>query len=744
MKLLSACAALAGAVGLAQAQPVVIESSSTIPNPPGVEFVGWQTALDGNEAVILGFESVPSTGGGMVDDTIASAYLFRRSGNTWTFVRKLAEGRDDNEDDADSQYPVAMKDGVLAMLLPQLVVMERINGQWVQQQFDPAPPGDGDSPTDPTPAEPGDIEIDGGRIFIGGRSWGGSVSEKNPATGNWIFRASLKGDASGDGDGAVGGPVDIAPNWAAVASPYNWDDLPAPAVQVFQRAGTSWPLNVRLVAPAGHSFGSVAITDSELFIGDYERFGVGVWRRNSAGQWAVADRLRTVSDFMNGWSTDGLAYGNALEKSAQLVFKQGHNWDRQETVVNVFQKDANNVYRHVAMLVPKAGQDLGGFVSPSGTGVLVGINYFQLPASFGQHAVFQDTFSTGNGTGWTPLAGSQFTAVQSGDSRLFRQASVAGDAGAVLDGHDWTDQSIQADVRPRAVNGADRWVGLATRRADASNYYYVALRSSGTIQLKRNRAGSFSTLASASQSWALDRTYRLRLESVGTLHRAYVDGVLVLEARDGDLKHGQAALLSFRAAADYDNVVLSPRATQTIYFADHGPIRDVRVPNPAPWTYAGGSWQWDFDSSNDFFRQTTVTGDARAVIGPERINNTAQAVQARVRANTFGASADPWFGLMARYQNTSNYAYLSLRRSNALTLRKVVNGSIVELGSLPFTVTPGTWYKLRLEAVGSQLRAYVNGRVRLEATDPQPTNGRVGLVGFRTAADYDDIRAAVP
>ena len=46
--------------------------------------------------------------------------------------------------------------------------------------------------------------------------------------------------------------------------------------------------------------------------------------------------------------------------------------------------------------------------------------------------------------------------------------------------------------------------------------------------------------------------------------------------------------------------------------------------------------------------------------------------------------------------------------------------------------------------MGSALRAYVNGRLVLEATDPQPESGRVGLVGYRAAADYDDIHAVVP
>jgi hypothetical protein len=46
--------------------------------------------------------------------------------------------------------------------------------------------------------------------------------------------------------------------------------------------------------------------------------------------------------------------------------------------------------------------------------------------------------------------------------------------------------------------------------------------------------------------------------------------------------------------------------------------------------------------------------------------------------------------------------------------------------------------------VGSRLRTYVNGRLVLEATDSQPLIGQVGLVTYRTAADFDDIRAVVP
>ena len=115
-----------------------------------------------------------------------------------------------------------------------------------------------------------------------------------------MARATLYGDYSGDNDNAVGGPVDISPNWAVVASPYNVDDLPAPATHVFQRIGTSWPLNARLVPETGHTFGGVAIRDDALFISDFARFGVGVWRRSGSNAWYRADNLRTAGDFTPG------------------------------------------------------------------------------------------------------------------------------------------------------------------------------------------------------------------------------------------------------------------------------------------------------------------------------------------------------------------------------------------------------------------------------------------------------------
>ena len=745
MKTLLVGIAALGVVGLAHAHPLVVEESSKLPPPPDVDFYWSDVALDGNEAVTTSSHSYLDDDGENYI-TITSAWLYSRSGTTWTLVRKVGESDDNSIDDATNHNPIAMKNGVLALAFEPMYILERENGDWVQKQIG-APPGQPFAQHEPVR----DVAIDGGRIFIGDGSWGGTVYSKDSVTGNWMPRAHLLGDHSGDGDNSVGGDVDISPNWAVVASAYNMDDLPAPATQVFQRTSTtSWPLQARLVPEPGHTFGGVAIRDDTLYISDFGQFGIGAWRRNSSNEWYRADNLSTASDYApEGWFGGG-SPGHSLVKSGGYVFATRWNADRGAAVVNVFRPDVNGFYRHVAILAAKGGHDLSGSISVSGRGVLVGgVNgtyYFELPESFTQPSLFQDTFASGNGTGWSSLPGSQFSVAQSGDTRVFRQASTAGEAGAVLNAYDWKNQSIQAEVKPTAVDGNDRWVGLVTRRTDASNYYYVTLRSSGIIQLKRMQGGVFATLDSASVPWTLNRTYRLRLESVGTLHRVYVDGNLVLEAWDDALSHGRAALLSYRAAADYDNVIVSPFLTQTIYAATDGLVYDPPLPQPEPWIYQGtGQWSWQSGGPGDVhFNQASTADVARAVVGPDQIINTDQIVQARLRPLAFNAAGNPWFGVMARYRDPNNYVYVSLRSSNTVTLRKLVNGSIVQLGSAVLTVRPNTWYNVRLEAVGSSLRTYVNGRLALEATDSQPIIGQVGVVTYRTAADFDDIRAVVP
>lgn len=66
------------------------------------------------------------------------------------------------------------------------------------------------------------------------------------------------------------------------------------------------------------------------------------------------------------------------------------------------------------------------------------------------------------------------------------------------------------------------------------------------------------------------------------------------------------------------------------------------------------------------------------------------------------------------------------------------------LAALAGMVAANTWYRTRFEAVGTQLRVYINDSLVLEATDASHASGRYGPVMYRAGMEYDDILAVQP
>ena len=125
-----------------------------------------------------------------------------------------------------------------------------------------------------------------------------------------------------------------------------------------------------------------------------------------------------------------------------------------------------------------------------------------------------------------------------------------------------------------------------------ASHYRVTVRNSGVVTLTRAVGGVVTPLASTTFAIALNRPYRLRLESIGTRHRVYMNGVSVLDVDDTALRSGRAALLTHRASAEFDNVVASPTPATILYaanFTTSGGPTDL-------WSFTGtGLWLTAFD-----------------------------------------------------------------------------------------------------------------------------------------------------
>jgi hypothetical protein len=262
----------------------------------------------------------------------------------------------------------------------------------------------------------------------------------------------------------------------------------------------------------------------------------------------------------------------------------------------------------------------------------------------------------------------------------------------------------------------------------------VTLRNSQVIELKKMQNGSFSTLDAAALPVTLNRSYRVRLEAIGTRLRVFVGDDLLVEATDTTHSHGHAGVLMYKTRADYDNIVVSANPRTTLFRSD------------GDWIASGedvlGSWARAIidNQTNAIMVQSSLAGDARAITG---IDTSDQIVQLRARRTGFAGSQN-WFGVAARYRDAGNYYYVTLRGNNVISLRKLVNGAIVQLDNASLTLTSNIWYQVRLEAIGTQVRAYVDGELKVEATDATHTTGRYGPVMYKTAVQLDDILAVEP
>src|SRR4029453_10642748 len=121
----------------------------------------------------------------------------------------------------------------------------------------------------------------------------------------------------------------------------------------------------------------------------------------------------------------------------------------------------------------------------------------------------------------------------------------------------WTDYSVQARVKVTAFNGTDRFAAVLARVQGSTSYYYLTLRSSNRIELKRLVSGSSTVLDSAPLSVTTGTYYTLKLEVAGTTLRGSVNGVLLTEATDTRWTAGRIGVATFNASANFDDVLLA-------------------------------------------------------------------------------------------------------------------------------------------------------------------------------------------
>lgn len=416
----------------------------------------------------------------------------------------------------------------------------------------------------------------------------------------------------------------------------------------------------------------------------------------------------------------------------------------QPGTLRLYRRNSSGAWSHAATLVADNGSALD---SPRlkghrviASGAIDDAYVIDIPSVLPGNVLVNENLEDGLAQGWTPAGTPTFTVTHVNGTNVYRQSNMTADARAVF-GNVASDQAIEADIIPRAVNGEDRWVGIAVRYVDPNNHYYVTWRSSGALQFKRVYNGQTQLLANYSgMPFRLGRRMRLRLETSGDEIRLHIDGTMwrhVPPQPEGPF--GRVALMTYKASADFDNIIVSSDRTLELANMPFVPADERHWENR-------GEGDWSVQSipfSGEYlYHQESTVGGARSVAG---LPETDQVVAAQVRPLAFNGS-DRWVGVMARYVDDNNYYYLTLRNNNTVSLRKLTNGAITTLDTASFPVATGNSYRVRLSVVGNALLGYVNDELLVEAIDANAphTVGRHGLAMYKARADFDDYLVTQP
>ncbi|NQX65122.1 pectate lyase [Paenibacillus alba] len=184
-----------------------------------------------------------------------------------------------------------------------------------------------------------------------------------------------------------------------------------------------------------------------------------------------------------------------------------------------------------------------------------------IPSVFAAN-LFSDNFDDGNANGWTTQNGT-WSVVQDGGSYVYRQSS-ANEGRASAGNAAWTDYAVEANVKIDNWNGANR-AYVAGRYQDGNNFYAASLYNSngGKLEIRKKVSGSTTTLATLDYPLSTGVWYTIKLDISGSTIRMYVNGTLQLTAADTSLSSGAVGLIAYKAAASFDQIVVSDSSGST-------------------------------------------------------------------------------------------------------------------------------------------------------------------------------------
>jgi hypothetical protein len=692
--------------GPAWAEVRSLAPAQTLPRPSTQTFASFAqgVAIDGGYIIVLAAYQ-----GGQ------SALLYRRnvSDGQWTYRRTLLTV----SPPVPVRGNVRMKNGIAVIQFgDDETIFELSGGDYVRG-------------TSAVPIQhPGGVAISGNSILIGGNDCDyDAVIYQKGTDGNWGITGRID-DHQGE----------CRPEGLAVELNYDYALLRVPInqqVTAWRRNGTAldWVPAGSLVVPPPELLSSspYALQNSTAVA-----TGSAVLRR-SGTTWAPTGKLVPVN------------HGNGAGEAKDVVYRDGavvtSELSGQYIRPSIYLENSPGQFEHVAILETT---DYTRHHDISGTTVVVafedyynirsGVEVFNLPAPLRVPRQIVNDFELRDISGFTFNSG-LFALATRGTDDVLAQTNPNGLSVALLTDSEWSDfQHIEAEI---ALPSSTGWAGVIARYVDPNNYYYVAVRKDGGYSLHSLADGVDLTLYQA--PLVGPGPWRVALTVDGNDISVSINDQYPTTFGYGapQLGRGRAGLITSQNTADFDDVRASATGPVVLLDNDYHAYGAVYG---RPFTQIGGDWHVirDYYGYKDGFTQTDKSGDAVAFIGTPVEN---QEIVARMQLDSFGTGPQhAWFGLLARYVDAANHYYVTVRSSNQIEIRKVVNGVVTVLAAANFTATPREDHDYRFRVTNDHLQLLVDNVLVASANDGDIARGQYGLATYRTAATWKSLVVLQP
>jgi hypothetical protein len=166
----------------------------------------------------------------------------------------------------------------------------------------------------------------------------------------------------------------------------------------------------------------------------------------------------------------------------------------------------------------------------------------------------------------------------------------------------------------------------------------------------------------------------------------------------------------------------------------------------AKWTTTLGTWAVVDDGSKAY--EQSVQENKLQIAIANGVCLADQIIEGRVKVVAFKGQSNSYVAaLFGRVLSPTTHYLLALGSDGKLALRKRVNststGATAIGTAVALSITPGTWYDVHFEIIGTALKGCV-GAVCVTGTDSSIAAGSVGVGTVNTSARFDDVKVTVP